>query len=62
MDDIDVPTHETHLKAKDSLVGTVVRQNEFDRVAVGYPNKSAAIAHVPDLVHRPVAGKSFAKV
>ncbi len=61
MDDINVPTHETHLQVKDGLIGTVVRQYEFDRIAVGYPDELAAVTHVFDLVHRPITCKPFAK-
>jgi hypothetical protein len=62
MDNVDIPTHETHLQAKDSLIGTVVRQYEFYRIAVSYPDESAAVAHVSNLIHRPVPSEAFAKV
>ncbi len=62
MEDINVPTHETHLQAKDGLVGAVIRQNKFDRIAICYPDKAFAVTHVPDLIHCPIPSEAFAKV
>ena len=62
MDDINVPTHETHLQAKDGLVGAVIRQDKLDCVAICYPDKALAVTHVPNLIHCPIPSKAFAKV
>ena len=51
-----------HLQAKDGLVGTVIREDKFDCIAICYPDKASAVAHVPNLIHCPIPGEAFAKV
>ena len=62
MDDIHVSTHKAHLKAKDSLIGSVVRKDKFDSIAVSDPDKSTTVAHMAYFVHSPVPAKAFTKV
>ncbi len=59
MDNIHIPTHKTHLKAKDSLIGSVVQKDKFDSISVSDPDKSTTVAHVVYFVHSPVPAKAF---
>jgi hypothetical protein len=34
VDNVNVPTHQTHLQSKDRRVGTLVRKDELNRVTV----------------------------
>jgi hypothetical protein len=57
MDNIHVPTHKAHLKAKDSLIGSVVQKDKFDSIAVSDPDKLMPLAHMVYFVHSPVPQK-----
>jgi hypothetical protein len=62
MNDIHVPTHKVHLKAKDSLMGSVVGKDKFDSIAVSDPHKSMTVTHMAYFVHSPVPTKAFTEV
>ena len=62
MDDIHVPTHKAHLKAKDSLIGSVVHKDKFDSIEVSDPDESTTVAHEAYFVHSPVPAKVFTEV
>jgi hypothetical protein len=62
MDNINIPAHQPHLKAKNSWVGTIIGKDEFNRVAVGCPYKSLSKEHMVALVYCPVTGKTLAKM
>jgi hypothetical protein len=48
--DIHIPAHEAHLQPKDSGIATIVRQDEFDSVAVRNPSKMLPKTHVAAFV------------
>jgi hypothetical protein len=62
VDNADIPTHKTHLKAEDGGVGTVIQKDEFDSITVGYPYKTLTKKNVATLVHGPVTCKSFTQL
>ena len=62
MDDIHIPSHKTHLKAKDSLIGSDVRKDKFDRIIVSDPDELTTLAHVAYFVHSPVPAKAFTEI
>jgi hypothetical protein len=62
MDDIDIPAHQPHLKAENSQIGTVVRKDEFDCVAVSCPCKLLPKKHMAALVDQLVTSKIPAKM
>ena len=62
MDDVHIPPHKTHLKPQNGRVATVVRQDEFDCIAIGYPNEAMAVAQVMAFVDRPVPSETFAEM
>jgi hypothetical protein len=62
MDNIDIPANQPHLKAENSWVGTVIRKDKFDCVAVSRPYKSLSKEHMAALVDGPVTGKTLAKM
>jgi hypothetical protein len=56
------PAHKPHLKTQNSRIGTFVREDESNGVAIRYPCKSCAKEHVLVLVYGPIAGESLAKM
>ena len=62
MFDYHIPTHEAHLKSQDRRILSVVRQNKFQRIAIGEPNKSLAKAHVATFIDSDIASERFAKM
>jgi hypothetical protein len=62
MDDVDIPTHQTHLQAENGWVGTVVGKDEFNCITVSSPHKVLAKEHMAALVHCPITGESFTKM
>ncbi len=62
MDNINIPAHQPHLKAKNSWVGTFIRKDEFNCIAVGCPFKLLSKEHMAALVDCPVTGKTLAKM
>jgi hypothetical protein len=59
---IHVPAHKPHLKMNNSWIGTFVRYNESNGLAICYPYESCAKKHVPVLVYGSIAGESLAKM
>jgi hypothetical protein len=59
VNNINVPAHEAHLQAKDGLIGTILRQDKLDCVAI-HPNELSAVAHVTDFIHCPIPAETFA--
>jgi hypothetical protein len=62
MDYVNIPAHQTHLQAKDGMVGTVIRKNEMGCVTVGNPHKALAKKHMAALVHCPITRESLAQM
>jgi hypothetical protein len=62
LEDIYVPNHKTHLKVKDSLIGSVVRKDKFDSITVSDPDESTTVAHVASFFHSPVPAKAFTEI
>jgi hypothetical protein len=62
MDDIDIPVHQPHLKAENSQIGTVIRKDKFDCIAVSCLYKLLPKEHMAALVDQPVTGKTLAKM
>jgi hypothetical protein len=60
MDYVDIPAHQTHLQAKDGMVGTVVGKDETDCLIVGNPHKALTKKHVAPLVHCRITRESLA--
>jgi hypothetical protein len=59
---INIAAHQPHLKTENSQIGTVIRKDEFDCVAVSCPYKLLPKEHMVALVDQPVAGKILAKM
>ncbi len=62
MDNIDIPAHQPHLKVENSWVGTIIRKDEFDCIAVSCPYKSLSKEHMAAPVDGPVTGKALTKM
>jgi hypothetical protein len=62
MDYVDIPEHQTHLQAKDGVVGTIIGKNEMDRVTVGNPHKALTKKHMAAFVHCPITRESLAQM
>jgi hypothetical protein len=62
MDNINIPAHQLHLKAENSLVGTTIRKDKFDCVAVSRPYKLLSKEHMVALVDELVTSKALAKM
>ena len=62
MVDIHIPTHKEHLKAKDSLIGSVIQKDKFDSIAVSDPDESTTVAHMAYFVHSLVPAQAFTEV
>jgi hypothetical protein len=62
MDYVDIPAHQTHLQAKDGMVGTVIGKNETYLVTVGNPHKALTKKHMATLVHCPITRESLAQM
>jgi hypothetical protein len=59
---IHVPAHMPHLKRQNSWIGTFIREDKSNSIAIRYPYESCAKEHVPVLVDGPIAGESLAKM
>jgi hypothetical protein len=62
MDYVNILAHQTHLQAKDGVVGTLVGKNKTDSVTVGNPHKALTKKHVVALVHCPIIRESLAQM
>jgi hypothetical protein len=62
MDYVNIPAHQTHLHAKDGMVGTIVGKNETDCITVGNPHKALTKKHMAALVHCPITRESLAEM
>jgi hypothetical protein len=62
MDDVDIPSHNTHLEMLDCLIATVVRKKKLSNVTVRDLNKVSTKQHMATFTHGPVYGKDFTKV
>jgi hypothetical protein len=62
MDNVDVPSHDAHLKALDCLIATIIRMKKPSCVTVYDPNKAMPGQHVATFTHGPVSGKDLPKV
>ena len=62
MDDVYIPTHEAHVKAKDSLIGFVVQKDKLDSIAIIDPHESMTVTHMAYFVYSPVPAKAITKV
>jgi hypothetical protein len=62
MDDVNIPTHQTHLQAENGWVGTVVGKNEFNCITVSSPHEALAKEHMAALVQCPITGEFFTKM
>jgi hypothetical protein len=62
MDDVDIPAHQTHLQAKDGVVGNVLGKNEMDCITVGNPHKAFTKKHVAALVNCPITREILAQM
>jgi hypothetical protein len=62
MDYVDISAHQTHLQAKDGMVGTIIGKNEMDRVTVGNPHKALTKKHMAVLVHCPISRESLTQM
>ncbi len=59
---IHVPAHKLHLKMQNSWIGTFVREDEFNGIAIRYLYESCAKEHVPVPVYDPIARESLTKM
>ncbi len=62
MDNVDVPSHDTHLKMLDCLIATVIQEKKPSCVTVHDPNKAMPEQHMVTFTHSPVSGKNLPKV
>ncbi len=62
VENFNIPPHQTHLKAENGRVGTIIQKDEFHSMTVGYSYKTLTNKHVATLTHGPVICKSFTKV
>jgi hypothetical protein len=62
IDDVDIPTHKTHLQAQNGWVGTIIGKDEFNRITVSISHKALAKEHMAALVHCPITGEPFTKM
>jgi hypothetical protein len=62
MDYVDIPAHQTHLQAKEGVVGTVVGKNEMDHITVVNPHKMLTKKHIGALVYCPITRESLAQM
>jgi hypothetical protein len=62
MDYVNIPAHQTHLQAKDGMVGAIVGKNETDCVTVSNPHKPLTKKHMAALVYCPITRESFAQM
>jgi hypothetical protein len=54
MDNVDIPTHQTHLQMKDGPIGTEVGKDELNCITVHCPHKALTKKHVAALIHCPI--------
>jgi hypothetical protein len=57
-----IPAHKAHLKSQDRRILSIVRQNKFQSIAIGEPNKSLAKAHVATFIDRDITGKRLSEM
>jgi hypothetical protein len=57
--DIHVPTHEPHLQTKECRIFAIVRENEFDGMAIGNSRKPLPKANVVALDNGPISREPF---
>jgi hypothetical protein len=62
MDYVNILAHQTHLQAKDGVVGTLIGKNEMDCVTVDNPHKALTKKHMAVLVHCPITRESLAQM
>ncbi len=62
MNYVNIPAHQTHLQAKDGVVGTVVGKNETNHITVGNPHKALTKKHMAALVDCPITRESLAQM
>jgi hypothetical protein len=62
MHNINVLTHNTHLKPLDRLIATIIGKKESRCIAAHDPNEETSEQHMAAFTHGPVAGKDLPKV
>jgi hypothetical protein len=62
MDDIDIPAHQAHLEAENRWVGTIIRKDELNRIAVGCPHESLSKEHMTTFVYCPVTSEALTQM
>jgi hypothetical protein len=62
MDNINVPSHESHLGSRNGRDIAVVGQDEMDCIAICNPHKALPKQHVTVFVNSPVTGKPLSQV
>jgi hypothetical protein len=62
MDNIGIPTHQTHLQVEDGWVGTIIGKDEFNCITVSRPHKTLAKEHVVALVHGLIPRETFTEM
>jgi hypothetical protein len=61
MEDVNIPSHNTHLKMLDCLIATVVQEKKSSSITVRDPNKAMPKQHMATFTHSPVSSKDFTK-
>ena len=62
MNNVAVPSHQTHLQPEDYWIVAFIGQDEPDPKAVSDPRKPSSPHHVATLVDGPVARESFTQM
>ncbi len=62
MDDGHVPTHKSHLEAKNCGVISIIGEDELYRITISDPDKPCAKKIVSILVDSPIACEAFSQV
>jgi hypothetical protein len=62
MDNVDIPTHDVHLKGLDCLIATIIRKKESSCITVCDLNEAMPEQHMAAFTHGTVPGKDLPKV